>query len=118
MTKEEMIDATNIYLMENSNVDEDEEEIIYCAIGMYGSTEFRCPDTGWGVKFVYDEDSKELFLRSCLDGAWNCSDGSLFEIIEKTDVWCENQGVLSIETLEEANKIAETYGCCFQELFE
>jgi len=78
------------------------------------SADFQCPDTGWGVCLIYNEDDQKITAEVCETGIW--ADDSEFydkEIIKDTADWCRRFGKKYCDSFDKACEIADKYDCGF-----
>lgn len=84
----------------------------------YTSSDFQCPDTGFGVRLVFNEDNEEITAEICDVGIWLNEKDRLekvgnTEILIDTEDWCKRFGNKYCESFDQANEIAEKYECWF-----
>lgn len=76
------------------------------------SGDFQCPDTGWGVYLIFDEEKGIIKADVCNTGIWDTEECDP-ETLEDTQSWCKKFGQKPCDTLEEAREIAEKYDTFF-----
>lgn len=74
------------------------------------STDFQCPDTGFGVYLIYDDEKGTISAERCETGCWLECDK---ETAKSTDNWCKHFGNRYYDSPETADRVAERYDCWF-----
>ena len=76
------------------------------------SVDFQCPDTGWGVYFIFDESKEEIRAAVCDSGIWDLNECDP-EIMKDTQDWCRRFGAKYCASFDEAREIADRYDTFF-----
>ena len=71
----------------------------------FNSADFQCPDTGWGVYFIFDEDKETIKAEICNSSIWYSAECDP-EIMKDTQDWCDRFGTKYCETLDDARVVA------------